>query len=238
MNENDSYERPVAYDAEGRPLYAHPPAAAQTQSEPQPTVPKKQIVDDATAIKHLKSVKLFPNINITESEFIISAFSRHPIGLITPLVVGILLISMSMSVLFNYDAISQKLNFTGYTADVGNLIFPTFLFIALICIGMYVAYYVYTNNRFYLTNESVIQEIQTSLMSKREQTVSLGNIEDASFSQRGLLQQFFNYGSIRLSTEVDATTYVLSYVSNPKRQIAMLNNAIEDYKNGRVVDGD
>jgi hypothetical protein len=81
----------------------------------------------------------------------------------------------------------------------------------------------------------VIQEIQTSLFTKHEQTVSLVNIEDASFVQRGILQTMLNYGSIRLSTEGDETTYRFSYVANPKEQIAVLNNAVEAFKNGRPV---
>jgi hypothetical protein len=91
------------------------------------------------------------------------------------------------------------------------------------------------NNKFFLTNESVIQEIQTSLFSHHEQTVSLANIEDASYLQQGIIQTMFNYGSIRLSTEGDETTYRFNYVTNPKQQIATLNNAVEAFKNGRPV---
>ena len=105
----------------------------------------------------------------------------------------------------------------------------------LFAIGGYIAVWVYTQNRFFLTNESVIQEIQMSLFSKREQTVSLANIEDASYSQQGPLQTIFNYGSIRLSTEGDETTYRFHYVANPKHEIAILNNAVEAFKNGRPV---
>ena len=91
-------------------------------------------------------------------------------------------------------------------------------------------------NQFFLTNESVIQEIQRGLFSRHEQTVSLGSIEDASFEQNGLLQTMLNYGSIRLSTEGEETTYRFYFVSNPKEQIARLNNAVESFKNGRPVE--
>jgi hypothetical protein len=97
---------------------------------------------------------------------------------------------------------------------------------------------VYLANKFFLTNESVIQEVQLSLFSRHEQTVSLGNIEDASFRQSGMLQSILDYGSIRLSTEGDETTYRFNYVSNPKKQIALLNNAVEAFKLGRPVDTD
>ena len=110
--------------------------------------------------------------------------------------------------------------------------------IILFGIGLYIAIWVYMQNRFFLTNESVIQEIQISLFSKREQTVSLMNIEDSSYSQKGILQTLFNYGSIRLSTEGDETTYRFNYVADPKNQVAVLNNAVEAFKNGRPVTND
>ena len=112
---------------------------------------------------------------------------------------------------------------------------PILLFALLVSLGTYVAYYVYNNNRFFLTNESVIQVIQPSLFTHDEQTVSLGNIEDASYTQQGVIQQLFNFGSIRLSTEGDETTYRFTYVANPKQHIATLNNAVEAFKNGRPV---
>ena len=64
------------------------------------------------------------------------------------------------------------------------------------------------------------------------------NIENSSFTQRGPLQSFFNYGSIRLSTEGDETTYRFEYVANPRREVAILNNAVEAFKNGRPVSDD
>jgi hypothetical protein len=45
-----------------------------------------------------------------------------------------------------------------------------------------------------------------------------------------------NYGSIRLSTEGDETTYRFAYVANPRAEIAQLNNAVEAFKNGRPVE--
>jgi uncharacterized membrane protein YdbT with pleckstrin-like domain len=112
------------------------------------------------------------------------------------------------------------------------------LMILLFLIGGYIAVWIYNSNRFFLTNESVIQEIQTGLFSHYEQTVSLVNIEDASYVQQGVFQAMFNYGAIRLSTEGDETTYRFSYVANPKQQIATLNNAVESFKNGRPVIND
>lgn len=234
------YSRPVAYDVDGRPLYAHPPeavtSAPQVVHMSRPSEPAKQPVSESVKAKHEEAVKLYPTLNLSESEYVISAVRRHPIGLFAPIGLGIVLAALSLSVLFNYDIVAMLLGFTGTLADVSTVVVPISLFTLLILVGMYVAYYVYTNNQFFLTNESVIQEIQISLFSRREQTVSLGNIEDASYHQNGIIQNLLNYGSIRLSTEGDETTYRFTYVAQPKKHIATLNNAVEAFKNGRPIE--
>lgn len=244
----DDYNQPVAYDAEGRPLYAHPPtpsteSATLTQTASQQVVhiaramePIKQDISDDMKKRHDRSVRLYPGLNLSANEYIISAIRRHPIGLIVPLVLGAFLITVALIILSNYAAIVSALNIEGQLSETSVIVVPVLLFCVLVALGMFVAYYVYTNNRFYLTNESVIQEIQLSLFSQHEQTISLGNIEDASYYQEGILQQLINYGSIRLSTQGDENTYRFSYVSNPKQHIATLNNAVEDFKNGRPVE--
>jgi uncharacterized membrane protein YdbT with pleckstrin-like domain len=108
-------------------------------------------------------------------------------------------------------------------------------FMLLVGLGGWVAVWVYLQNLFFLTNESVIQCIQQSLFSRHEQTISLGSIEDASFTQTGILQTMLGYGTIRLSTEGEESTYKFTYAQKPQAQVAVLNNAIESFKNGRPV---
>jgi hypothetical protein len=242
----EDYTRPVAYDAEGHPLYAHPPVAPLQPAPPRPQVvhmsrsadPVRQEVSPAVKLKHDRSVKLYPTLNLSEEEYILSAIGRHPIGLFVPLLTGVLLISLLLSLLFNYDIFVRLLDLSGPAANPLVAAVPILLLTLLVTLGAYISYSVYTNNRFFLTNESVIQEIQLTLFSHHEQTVSLANIEDASYEQAGILQQIFNYGSIRLSTEGDETTYRFTYVANPKQHIATLNNAVEAFKNGRPVSDD
>lgn len=236
------YERPVAYDANGQPLYAHPVAqvpeaksdAPRSVHVARPAEPEKQTVSDATRLKNERSRQMFPELNLTASEYVISAVRRHPIGLVIPFGIGTILVALGFAVLFNLNAFVHMLT-SDTTIDTSVIALFVLLYIGLVIGGTYIAYFVYINNKFYLTNESVIQEIQTGLFAKHEQTVSLANIEDASFYQHSILQQLLNYGSIRLSTQGDETTYRFSFVANPKEHIAALNNAVEAFKNGRPV---
>ena len=194
------------------------------------------VIDEVVKLKHDRSSQLYPDLNLSEGEYVISAIRRHPIGMIIPLSIGVFLTSLAFVILFNFDLVIQAFNLNSNSNTLYLIVPFIILFISLVLIGTYIFYYVYTNNKFYLTNESVIQEIQTSIFSKLEQTVSLSNIEDASFTQIGILQQVIDYGSIRLSTEGEETTYRFSYVANPKQEIAVINNAIEVFQSAHPQD--
>ncbi len=224
----DYIAQPVAYDKDGNPLYAQP----QFVHLSRPIQAMPEYIPPEIQKKCEESRKKYPQLNLSNGEYILSAVKRHPIGLLKIWAIGLVLIGafMAMYVLLFGGSDSQ---FADLSAAGLAILAIMILFIT---IGTLIATYVYNANRFYLTNESVIQEIQTSIFSKHEQTVSLSNIEDASYRQGGILPTLLNYGTIRLSTEGDETTYRFSYVTNPKWQLAILNNAVEAFKNGRPVD--
>jgi len=240
--------KPVAYDQYGRPLYAHPPGQApgtaqvdaQGQQPPvvymtRPAEPLQQHISDAARARYEQSKRLFPHLNLSEGEYVISAIRRHPIGLLS--IWGV----VALIVLLTFTAVPVLLANQSLVGDLpGGMIASIGVILLLVCVlfalGGVIATVVYNGNRFYLTNESVTQHIQVSLFSKKEQTISLVNIEDASFRQHGILQTLLNYGSLRLSTEGDETTYRFNYVANPQQQVKLLNNAVEAFKNGRPVD--
>lgn len=241
--------QPVAYDQYGRPLYAHPPTApVQPTAEGQP--PQPQVVYMTRAVephapeispeakaKHERSVQEHPYLNLSEGEYVISMVRRHPIGLISIWAVvaaAVLVELVGLPLLLAGSAlVSERLS----AAAMLNGGLVLLLTAALFVMGGVIATVVYRANRFYLTNESVIQHIQTSLFSKKDQTISLASIEDASYRQQGILQTILNYGSIRLSTEGEETTYRFNFVANPKKEIDQLNNAVEAFKNFRPVEG-
>lgn len=234
--------KPVAYDQYGRPLYAHPPATGQSTEPPvvymtRPAEPMQQHISPEAQKRHEDSAKKYPGLNLSEGEYVISAVKRHPIGLLSIWSVVILVVVLSI-VGAPFAVANQNLLGPLPPGTLASLGMVLLLFNAFFILGGFLATIVYNGNRFYLTNESVTQHIQTSLFSRKEQTISLVNIEDASFRQHGILQTILNYGALRLSTEGDETTYRFNYVSNPKNQVTLLNDAVEAFKNGRPVVND
>lgn len=242
-NEPD-YTKPVAYDEHGQPLYAHPPANDSSRSaDGAPQVvylsraisPHKQDISPEVLKKHDDSVARYPHLNLSEGEYVISAVRRHPIGILSIWTVVILAVILLLAIPFIIASTSDVVPLNLTPAAITSGVSLILLGVILIILGGLVATVVYDANRFYLTNESVTQMIQSGLFSRRSQTISLTNIEDASYAQKGILQTIFNYGSIRLSTEGEETTYRFAYVANPQQQVRLLNDAIEAFKNFRPI---
>lgn len=245
MNTGDApakeYVKPVAYDEYGRPLYAHPPVHdASSQQEPQVVYlsraldPHRQLVSDEALAKHKESKRVYPFLNLSEGEYVISAIRRHPIGIVS--IWGV--VSLAILIVLALPALMLQLGITFFALTSSALLSGTFVLLLLILLaimGGVVATVIYDANRFFLTNESVIQHIQSGLFSKKDQTISLNNVEDASYRQHGIVQTILNYGSIRLSTEGEETTYRFHFVANPQEQVRLLNDAVESFKNFRPI---
>lgn len=220
------------YDPQIRAQYANEPKVVHAVRHPEAA---NLSISDDNARRHDESVKKYPHLNLSGGEFVVLDIKRHPIGLLLPVFATGITILALIAVLIMYPSDSSAVAAQGLPS-YGAVFVPIMLLMLLVGIGGSIAIWVYLQNQFYLTNESVIQEIQTSLFSRHEQTVSLGSIEDASFKQSGILQTMLNYGTVRLSTEGEETTYRFTYVANPRNHVAILNNAIEAFKNGRPVD--
>ena len=231
--------RPDAHDGHNfdpkiRAQYANEPSIVHATRPHEPKVPD---MSDALRRKHEESKRLYPFLNLSEGEFVLMRIRRHPIGLFIPTsITALVLVLLSVGLVLVPDFYSSQTTTTfidmpPITTVIGGILL-LMLFAGLL--GG-IAIWVYLQNQFFLTNESVIQEIQHGLFSRHEQTVSLGSIEDASFKQYGILPHIFGYGLMRLSTEGEETTYRFNYVENPKEQIAIVNNAVESFKNGRPV---
>lgn len=217
----------------------------QAPPQPQPSAPVAQ-GDPARQLEiqrlHEESLRRYPQLHLSPGEYVIFAVKRHPIGLLQIWgFVGLsILLVMVLVVLYAVSRaqLAQLMMLSVEQLPSPGLVSVPLLFVlVLFIIGGAISTFVYLDNRFYLTNESVIQVIRTNLLARREQTINLDNIEDASFRQRGLLQMLLNYGSLRLSTEGEETTYIFNFAANPRLYIGKINDAAEAFKRRRQAAG-
>ena len=241
--QND-YDKPVAYDTDGRPLYAHP-ADEEQESTPtsgvlhhvvhvaRPFEPIASEISPELKEKHDRSVQQYPQLDISEHEYVVLSVRRHSIGLVLPFAVSILMICIILTGLILLPDILQK---TGWVvSSLGVVYLIGLIAVVLVAASTYVVYWVYINNRFFLTNESIIEKTQLSLFSSNVKSVSLEDVVDVSYRQTGVLEQIFNFGTVQVGTKDDELPYVFHTVSSPKTQASILIDAVERFKNGRPV---
>ncbi len=177
-------------------------------------------------IRHERSKKDFPDLPLNENEYVELAFKRARICLW--LIVGgtalgmiIVLLSMLLSLLLqsSLDKMGQNFLFIILYALLG----------ATIIMGI-IAWINYRGNQFFVTNERVIQLIRSSLVSSSMNTIDLASIEDVSFRKDGILQGLFKYGTLRLATVGNETTYTFKYSDISPKEIEEISELVTNAK--------
>ena len=226
---------PDAYDAQGRPLFYHPPVAA----DPQPVQKIKKVIHKTTKtekadaalieMKHKRSVEGYPNIEFKPGEYVEMNVKRHPVALgmiwAGEAVLATLLIAFWASVMIggggDYLAAGSG-SARGFVSviAVGGL--------SLLAVFAYISAYVFNNNKLIVTNKRVMQLTVTGLFYRSKQIINLQMIKDISFRQSDILQYTFNFGTIHLSTiGNNDSTYTFKYVKNPGAQVRAVSKILE-----------
>lgn len=177
-------------------------------------------------IRHERSKKDFPGLRLEENEYVEFAFKRAKIclwmilcgtmfGLIVVLL-AFLLVLMSQDML---DEMGRNFLFIILAA----------LLASAVVIGL-VALTIYNGNKLFITNRRVIQMMMTSPVASSVNIIDLTSIEDASFRQDSILQNLFHYGTFRLSTVGDETTYTFKYSDITGEQLKEVTDLISNAK--------
>ena len=179
-----------------------------------------------TKIRHERSKKDFSGLPLNENEYVELAFKRARVCLwliVGGTALGVIMILLAILLTFlawsSLDEMGQNFLFIILYA----------LLAATIIIGI-VAWIIYRGNQFFVTNERVIQLIRNSLVSSSVNTISLSSIEDVSFRKDGILQNLFKYGTLRLATVGDETTYTFKYADVTAKEMEAISKLVIDAK--------
>jgi hypothetical protein len=227
INNDDFNPIPDAYDAEGRPLFYHPPTPEQPGAGSTPV--KSHLNKDLVKLRHDRSVQDFPGLDLDHNEFVEVFVKRHPIGKIaiwiSEVVLGVALAAL-LVILLSEDGptITTNEDSTFYM-----MVSFAAVFVLLILSG-WIGVVIYKSNELIVTNKRVVQRITTSLFDKTLQTIDLASVEDVSYKQTGIIQTVFGYGTIRLSTIGDESTYQFTFVDDPSSQTDDIRKIVQSTK--------
>ena len=184
-------------------------------------------MDESLArLRHERSKKDFPDLKLEDGEYVEFAFRRARVCLY--LIMGATFAAVIIILLaFLLTLLGQSM------IDV---IGRNFLFIILFAllasaaIISTIAFMIYRGNQLYITNKHVIQRVMTSPTSHSVNIIDLPSVEDASFHKNGLLPSLFNYGTLRLATVGDETTYTFKYSDISSEDLNSVTKIITDAK--------
>lgn len=187
--------------------------------------------ENLVRIRHERSKKDFPFLTLEDDEYVEFAFTRAKICymMIIAMVAGglILLLFLFLMVLLGQSSLDTMGRNFMY------MILLT-LVVAALLTGV-VATMVFRGNRLYITNKHAIQLVMKSPVVRSVNIIDLSSIEDASFHQNGILQTMFHYGTFRLSTVGDETTYTFPFSDIAPSELKVVSKLISAAKEKKTA---
>ena len=218
QNDNSSFEKDL-----GAPIRVQPVMYVEVPDGDPQTI----------KARHDRSVKKYPEITVDEDEYVVLSMRRHSLGyllnIIFSSIIAVFLISAWIIICFMPNPLPIPANFKPQLSIIFGSI--TLLLILL----TYVNYVVYRANRIVITNERAIQWISTTIMSQKKQVINLESIEDISYSRDGILQHLFDYGTVKLSTVGDESTYTFAFSPNPDKKAEFLSDVVEAARENQIL---
>lgn len=180
-------------------------------------------------IRHARSKKDFPFLSLEEGEYVELLITRSKFGLIL-LWVGELLamLVLGVALAFILGHITQNVNINP-SAMKYFWSFLLALYAVMLLAGVLMSK-VYLGNKMFVTNKRIFHFSVQSLFAKSTNIIDLSKIEDVSFNQKTLLDHIFHFGTVRLSTVGDETTYTFPYVDTPKDEIDLIAHLVHKNK--------
>ena len=158
-------------------------------------------------IRHERSKKDFPGLKLEDDEYVEFAFRRTKTYLF--MIWGCMAVALIIILLaFLLVLVGQSM------IDPMGLKFLFIILTALLAVVLFsgaIALMIYSGNKLFITNKHAIQMVMTSPTSHSVNIIDLSSVEDASFRKDSLMENIYNYGTLRLSTVGDDTTYTFKY---------------------------
>jgi uncharacterized membrane protein YdbT with pleckstrin-like domain len=75
--------------------------------------------------------------------------------------------------------------------------------------------YLYQNNVVLVTNEKIAQILYKNLFDRKISQLSVGDVQDVTVTQKGLLARIFNFGTLVIETAGEQQNYTFTFTPNP-----------------------
>jgi len=161
--------------------------------------------------------KHFSMIEFDEEEVMVTEIRKDPFGLFLIIFTGLIVLILSLVAVSFLSTVDFSSFAPGANTDgikkVLSLIGILFAMAAVV--GTYIGAFLYKNNVIYVTSEKIAQVLYTSIFSRKLSQLSIGDVQDVTVSQKGILPHIFDYGTLVIETAGEQQNYTFSYVPDP-----------------------
>lgn len=167
--------------------------------------------------------------HLTSEEVRVADVRRHPIGLF--IIYLQFLFGMGVAFLFIFGFLPSVLTVVNISEvqakSIASLFAVVVAFIGLIFLVL--ASRIYKGNQLIVSDVNVTQVLQVGLFNRKVSELSMHNVEDVTSEQKGVMQTFFNYGTLTIETAGEQNNFIFVYCPNPNAYAKALLDARQQF---------
>jgi uncharacterized membrane protein YdbT with pleckstrin-like domain len=168
--------------------------------------------------------KFFKYIEFDSNERMVTEIRKHPFGLLLIIATG-LFVAVTLFAISSVAA-TINLNETFGVASLNGLkpvlIAVSFFVLVGVIIMTYIGAFLYRNNVIYVTSEKIAQVLYISLFNRKISQLSIGDVQDVTVTQKGILAHLLNYGTLVVETAGEQQNYTFTFVPDPYQKSKLI----------------
>lgn len=175
--------------------------------------------------------KLFKLIEFDDDEQLIYEIRKHPWGLLLIYFIGVFISMMLIAAFFGLtflldnDPLGTGLEISPFRTPL--ILIGTFL-ILLALLVTFIGAYIYQSNAVIVTSDKLTQVAYRTLFDRKISQLSIGDVQDVTVSQNGVLPRIFQYGTLVVETAGEQQNYTFTYVPHPYEATKAIIRAHEE----------
>jgi uncharacterized membrane protein YdbT with pleckstrin-like domain len=160
-------------------------------------------------------------------ESVVADIKRHPFGIISLYILALIgfaaAIAAVVLVLPNLLPQSNTDEIMKYAIGVIGIV------AALMLLMLAITTYLYWQNRWVVTSDSITQITQRGLFDRQVSQLSFYNLEDVTAEQHGIFPAMFNFGVLKVETAGERSKFSFLYCPDPNKYARTILNAREQF---------
>ncbi len=174
--------------------------------------------------------EVFGLIEFDDDERLLFEIRKHWFGLFIIYFMGSFVVAVMMVIAVAVAAIPEDAGDFG--VSLGSLKMPIVAILMLLAIlaaiVTAISAYLYRTNVILVTTEKLAQLLNPSLFNRKISQLSIGDVQDATVVQRGILPHLFKYGTITIESSGEQNNYDFTYAPNPYEATKAIINSHEE----------